>query len=74
MSGRLVDYIAVERVEAGVGFCIIVDDSAANLALDIIQRYQRQAWVIGAVVEDKTKGVEIARPRLIGHGKRFRAL
>jgi hypothetical protein len=32
-----------------VGFCVIVDDSAAN----------------------QTKGVESARPRLIGHGKRF---
>jgi phosphoribosylformylglycinamidine cyclo-ligase len=62
-----------EVFNMGVGFCVIVDDSEANLALDILHRHHRQAWVIGAVVEDKTKGVEIAQPRLIGHGKQFRA-
>jgi phosphoribosylaminoimidazole (AIR) synthetase len=58
----------------GVGFCVIVDDSEANLALEILQNHRREGWVIGAVVEDESKGVEIARPRLIGHGKQFRTL
>ena len=38
-----------------------------------VHRHRLKAWVIGAVVEDRTKGVEIAQPRLIGHGTRFRA-
>jgi phosphoribosylformylglycinamidine cyclo-ligase len=62
-----------EVFNMGVGFCVIVDDSEANLTLEILHRHHRKARVIGAVVEDETKGVEIARPRLIGHGKRFRA-
>jgi hypothetical protein len=38
------------------------------------QRLRRRLFrVIGAIVEDNTKGVEIAQPRLIGHGTRFRA-
>jgi phosphoribosylformylglycinamidine cyclo-ligase len=62
-----------EVFNMGVGFCVIVDDSQANLALDILQRHHRKAWVIGAVVEDETKGVAIVQLGLIGHGKRFRA-
>jgi len=62
-----------EVFNMGVGFCVIVDDSEASLALEILHRHHRQARVIGAVVEDQSKGVEIAHPRLIGHGKRFRA-
>jgi phosphoribosylformylglycinamidine cyclo-ligase len=63
-----------EVFNMGVGFCVIVDDSEANFALEILHRHQRKAWVIGTVVEDRSKGVEIAQPRLIGHGKRFHAL
>jgi phosphoribosylformylglycinamidine cyclo-ligase len=62
-----------EVFNMGVGFCVIVGDGDANPALEILQRHHFAASVIGAVVEDRTKGVEIAQPQLIGHGKRFRA-
>jgi phosphoribosylformylglycinamidine cyclo-ligase len=62
-----------EVYNMGVGFCVIVADDAANLALEILQRHRLKAWVMGTVVADRTKGVEIAQPRLIGHGKRFHA-
>ena len=58
----------------GVGFCIVVDETKVSLALSILKKHERQAWVIGTVVEDENKGVYIntTRPRLIGHKKRFR--
>jgi phosphoribosylformylglycinamidine cyclo-ligase len=62
-----------EVYNMGIRFCVIVDDDDASLALDILHRHRFKAWVIGAVVEDRTKGVEITQPRLIGHRTRFRA-
>ncbi len=63
-----------EVYNMGVGFCIVVDETRVSLALSILNKHERQAWVIGTVVEDENKGVYIntTRPRLIGHKKRFR--
>jgi phosphoribosylformylglycinamidine cyclo-ligase len=61
-----------EVYNMGVGFCVIVDETKVNLVLEILNRHQRKAWVIGKVVEDPNKGVEITQRGLIGHKKRFR--
>jgi phosphoribosylformylglycinamidine cyclo-ligase len=60
-----------EVYNMGVGFCIIVDETKANSVLEILKKHNREAWVIGKVIEDPTKGVEVAQLRLIGHNKRF---
>jgi phosphoribosylformylglycinamidine cyclo-ligase len=69
--GKVSDAEMFEVYNMGVGFCIIVGAAKVNLALEILENHHRTAWVIGKVVEDRTKGVEIAQPRLIGHHKCF---
>jgi phosphoribosylformylglycinamidine cyclo-ligase len=58
----------------GVGFCVVVDETKVSLALSILEKHERKAWVIDKVVEDESKGVYVntTKPRLIGHKKRFR--
>jgi phosphoribosylformylglycinamidine cyclo-ligase len=56
----------------GIGFCVLVADADCDAALAILQRRGRRAQVIGRVIEDDSKGVYLARQRLIGHGKEFR--
>ena len=63
-----------EVFNMGVGFCVLVSEKDAGLALTILQRNGRRARVIGRVIEDEDKGVHLPRERLIGHGKSFRPL
>ncbi len=70
--GNVSDAEMFEVYNMGVGFCVIVDETKVNLVLEILNHHQRKAWVIGKVVEDPNKGVEITQRRLIGHKKRFR--
>jgi len=61
-----------EVYNMGVGFCVAVGDADVGSALSILERHNRQAWVIGKVIDDDTKGVYLPRQGLIGHKKRFR--
>jgi len=62
-----------EVYNMGVGFCVVVNEVNASSVLSILETHGRKAWVIGKIVEDQTKGVEVnaTRPRLIGHKKHF---
>lgn len=70
--GGVSDGEMFEVYNMGVGFCVVVAAGRANLVLEILAARQRPARVIGRVVADPTKGVEIKDPRLSGHGKQFR--
>ena len=65
-----------EVYNMGVGFCVIVDETKVGRALSILKQHRRNAWVIGQVIEAQGKPVyiNVTRPRLEGHGKRFREL
>jgi phosphoribosylformylglycinamidine cyclo-ligase len=63
-----------EVYNMGVGFCVIVSPASVSAVLSILERHSQKAWVIGEVIEEPGKAVviEATRPRLVGHGKRFR--
>lgn len=61
-----------EVYNMGIGFCVISDETKVSAILSILENHGRKAWVIGKVVEDPTKGVDLPRQGLIGHKKRFR--
>jgi phosphoribosylformylglycinamidine cyclo-ligase len=61
-----------EVYNMGIGFCIVADETKVNSILSILENHNRKSWVIGKVVEDPIKGVDLPRQGLIGHKKRFR--
>jgi phosphoribosylformylglycinamidine cyclo-ligase len=61
-----------EVYNMGVGFCVIVAAGSTSLVLSILEAHGRKAWVIGTVIEDKTKGVYLTREKLVGYKKAFR--
>lgn len=60
-----------EVYNMGVGFCVLASEPDCAAILAILERHGRQTRIIGHVIADDTKGVHLARERLIGHGKRF---
>jgi phosphoribosylformylglycinamidine cyclo-ligase len=60
-----------EVYNMGVGFCVVVDAASVGPVQSILQKHDRQSWVIGEVIEDPTQGVYLPRQRLKGHKKRF---
>jgi hydrogenase maturation factor len=54
-----------------VGFCYLVDPSAAETTLAILRKHGRSARRIGRVVADPEKTVRIPPKNLAGHGKKF---
>lgn len=60
-----------EVYNMGVGFCVVASERDAGAILAILGKHNREAWVIGKVTEDPTKGIELPRQGLVGHGKRF---
>ncbi len=72
-------HAAVDRAEMfevynmGVGFCVVVGDGDVAATLAILARHGRPAQVIGHVVADPTKSVQLPQHGLIGRGKRFRS-
>jgi phosphoribosylformylglycinamidine cyclo-ligase len=69
--GAVDDAEMFEVYNMGVGFCVLVSEKDADLALSILRRHGRRPRVIGRVIEDEGKGVHLPRERLIGHGKAF---
>jgi phosphoribosylformylglycinamidine cyclo-ligase len=61
-----------EVYNMGVGFCVVVAETDVGSVLSILEKYDRNAWEIGKVIDDPTKGVYLPRQGLIGHKKRFR--
>jgi phosphoribosylformylglycinamidine cyclo-ligase len=72
--GGVDDSEMFEVFNMGVGFCVLVSENDADLALAILQRHGRRARVIGRVIEDEGKRVHLPSERLIGHGKSFSRL
>jgi phosphoribosylformylglycinamidine cyclo-ligase len=72
--GAVDDSEMFEVFNMGVGFCVLVSENDADLALAILQQHGRRARVIGRVIEDEGKGVHLPSEQLIGHGKSFRPL
>jgi phosphoribosylformylglycinamidine cyclo-ligase len=56
----------------GVGFCVLVAERDRAATLSILQRHGRRAQIIGRVIEDDSKGVNLSAQKLTGHGKEFR--
>jgi len=68
------DVSAAEMFEVynmGVGFCIVAGRNDVDEILSILNKYHREAWVIGRVTDALKNAVELPRQGLIGHGKRF---
>ena len=61
-----------EIFNMGVGFCVVVDEAAAEIVLEVLKRHNREAQIIGHAVADKEKRVRIPEYGLEGKGKIFR--
>lgn len=55
----------------GVGFCVIASESDVGVVLEILEKHDRKAWVIGKVIEDRDKVVRLPRQKLKGYKKHF---
>jgi phosphoribosylformylglycinamidine cyclo-ligase len=55
----------------GVGFCVVVPESAADRVRQIADQHQTEAWVLGRVVEDERKRVWLRPANLVGEGEDF---
>jgi phosphoribosylformylglycinamidine cyclo-ligase len=60
-----------EVYNMGIGFCVVLAEADAAVALAILQRHGRAASVIGHAVADPTKAVHLPQHGLVGRGKRF---
>jgi phosphoribosylformylglycinamidine cyclo-ligase len=58
----------------GVGFCVIVDPAGVDDVLSVVGRHGKRASVIGHVIEDSERAVQLPQKRLKGVGKEFRAV
>jgi phosphoribosylformylglycinamidine cyclo-ligase len=56
----------------GIGFCVLAAETDCDGVLSILQRHGRRSQVIGRVIADDSKGVDLPRGKLVGHGKTFR--
>jgi phosphoribosylformylglycinamidine cyclo-ligase len=55
----------------GIGFCIVVKEEYANLAIEIIKSYGKNAYKIGYAINSIDKTVKIPKYNLIGKDKHF---
>ena len=60
-----------EVYNMGIGFCVVVPERDADATLAILNRYNRNASVIGYVAPDPGKSVRLPQEKLIGRGKKF---
>lgn len=57
----------------GVGFCVVVPESAVARVQEIAGEYGIDAWALGNVVEDERKRVWLRPVGLVGEGEEFTA-
>jgi phosphoribosylformylglycinamidine cyclo-ligase len=69
--GEVDDSEMFEVFNMGVGFCYVVDPSAADRTMAILERNGRVAQRIGYAVADREKIVRIPQHNLAGRHKRF---
>jgi phosphoribosylformylglycinamidine cyclo-ligase len=55
----------------GVGFCVVVPDTAVDRVREIAGQYGIDAWPLGKVVEDERKRVWLRPVNLLGEGEEF---
>jgi phosphoribosylaminoimidazole (AIR) synthetase len=57
----------------GIGFCLIVEDDPAILRTieEVFVAHQFETSVIGKVVADERKRVQLPKQNLVGEGDRF---
>jgi phosphoribosylformylglycinamidine cyclo-ligase len=60
-----------EVYNMGVGFCVLAAERDCDAILSILGRRGRSARVIGHVIADESKSVQLPAVGLIGQGKRF---
>jgi phosphoribosylformylglycinamidine cyclo-ligase len=60
-----------EVFNMGVGFCVLAAERDCAAILAILQHHGHAAQVIGHVIADDDKSVQLSGPGLIGRGKRF---
>lgn len=61
-----------EIFNMGIGFCVVVDDGAAESVLSILKSHGRDARRIGYAVADSDRKVTLSKQGLVGQDKRFR--
>ena len=71
--GAVSDAEMYQVFNMGVGFCVLAAERDRDAILGILKRHGRAAQLIGRVIADDGKGVYLARERLVGHVKEFRA-
>ena len=55
----------------GVGFCIVLPESAADRALELVRAEGSEAKVIGRAVRDPSRSVKLTSLGIVGSGKSF---
>jgi phosphoribosylformylglycinamidine cyclo-ligase len=55
----------------GIGFCIVVPQSASARIREIAGEHGVEAWELGRVVEDERKRVWLRPVSLVGEGEEF---
>jgi phosphoribosylformylglycinamidine cyclo-ligase len=56
----------------GIGFCAVVAEADAALAMEILSGRGKRAWRIGRAVADARRRVSLPQHGLVGQGKHFR--
>lgn len=69
--GSVTDATMFETFNMGIGFCVVVAPEYVDLAMRLLERHQRKAWVIGETARDFRNTVYIPKYELKGVGKSF---
>lgn len=70
-----VDAAEMYRVyNMGIGFCVVVPESAADRIKAIAGEYNIETWKLGTVIHDERKRVWLRPAGLVGEGEEFAAL
>jgi phosphoribosylformylglycinamidine cyclo-ligase len=71
-EGAGVDAAEMYRVfNMGIGFCVVVPDSAVARIREIANDHGVEAWALGTVIEDPRKRVWLHPRGLVGEGEEF---
>jgi len=70
-NGNISDAEMFRVFNMGIGFCIMVAPSDVQQVLDICERHQTKAYVLGRVTEKSPGEIHIIPKELVGKGKEF---